>query len=239
MSDESATLAALLLAGHMLGDFVFQTRWMIERKRRAGGLLAHAVVLALCHFVCLIPFLGGPVAAATLVIAVFHVAVDGLKAQLSHRLPGRILEWFTLDQALHLASLVAAWLVLLPRAGLIDPFAAAAPRLFAVGVVMAAFAFNVNGMSCVVESVLLRLQMTEDQGPPVGRAIGILERMFALTLVLLDRWDALGFLVAAKSLARFKDLDDRRRAEYYLVGTLISLLGATVCALLVRAALDR
>jgi hypothetical protein len=67
--------------------------------------------------------------------------------------------------------------------------------------------------------------------------IGILERLFTLTLILMNQWAALGLLVAAKSLARFKDLEDRKLAEYYLVGTLTSLFGATVTALAARALL--
>lgn len=43
---------------------------------------------------------------------------------------------------------------------------------------------------------------------------------------------ALGLLIAAKSIARFEELKERRFAEYYLVGTLTSLLVAIVVGLL-------
>jgi hypothetical protein len=43
-------------------------------------------------------------------------------------------------------------------------------------------------------------------------------------------------VVAAKSLARFKALEDREFAEYFLVGTLASLLLALVGGLAVKAA---
>ncbi|HET7602549.1 MAG TPA: hypothetical protein VFK36_05990 [Gemmatimonadales bacterium] len=59
-----------------------------------------------------------------------------------------------------------------------------------------------------------------------GRLIGILERALVLTLVLLGQFGALGFVVAAKALARFRGLDDRDFAEYFLIGTLASLLHA-------------
>ena len=61
-----------------------------------------------------------------------------------------------------------------------------------------------------------------------GRLIGILERALVLTLVLLGQFGALGFVVAAKALARFRGLDDRDFAEYFLIGTLASLLHAVV-----------
>lgn len=59
-----------------------------------------------------------------------------------------------------------------------------------------------------------------------GRIIGILERAIALTLVLLGQYGALGLVVAAKALARFRGLEERDFAEYFLIGTLASLLVA-------------
>jgi hypothetical protein len=57
-----------------------------------------------------------------------------------------------------------------------------------------------------------------------GRTIGALERALGMTLVFLGQFGALGLVVAAKSLARFKALEDREFAEYFLIGTLASLL---------------
>ena len=57
-----------------------------------------------------------------------------------------------------------------------------------------------------------------------GRTIGALERALALTLVLLGEYAAIGWIIAAKSLARFKALEDREFAEYFLIGTLASFL---------------
>ncbi len=73
--------------------------------------------------------------------------------------------------------------------------------------------------------------------PARGQAIGILERWIVLTLVMAGQWGALGLLLAAKSVARFRDLEDRDLSEYYLIGTLTSVLLATATALLVGAVL--
>ena len=55
---------------------------------------------------------------------------------------------------------------------------------------------------------------------------------------MLDRPEAaIGFVVAAKTLARFRLLDDRDFAEYYLLGTLGSVAVAIVTGLVGRAAL--
>lgn len=55
-----------------------------------------------------------------------------------------------------------------------------------------------------------------------GRYIGMVERALMLTLVLVDALPSIAFVLTAKSLARFQELNDMRFAEYYLVGTLTS-----------------
>ena len=45
-------------------------------------------------------------------------------------------------------------------------------------------------------------------------------------------------MIAAKTLARFKQLDDRGFAEYYLLGTLASASVAIGSALIAQAALS-
>jgi hypothetical protein len=71
----------------------------------------------------------------------------------------------------------------------------------------------------------------------IGEAIGVLERLLVVTFVLTGQLAAIGFVVAAKTLARFKQLDDRAFAEYYLLGTLASVSVALGSALLAAAAL--
>jgi len=238
MSDEAAALASLLLAGHALGDFVFQTDAMIRRKNEWPTRLAHVLMVALCQTALLLPFASGEVLLAVAAIAAAHFAIDSTKAAVSARWPAHDLPWFVLDQLLHLGVLAVAWHALLPHLHFVD-VRLAHPRLLAkAGVLIAAYAFHWNGMSAVVALLLARNHLAlKPPGPAAGRIIGILERMFALTLVLLNHWEALGFLVAAKALARFKDLEHRAHAEYYLVGTLVSLLGATLTAIALRALL--
>jgi hypothetical protein len=71
----------------------------------------------------------------------------------------------------------------------------------------------------------------------IGATIGVLERLLIVTFVLSGAQAAIGFVVAAKTLARFKQLDDRQFAEYYLLGTLASVSVALGTGLLGQAAL--
>jgi hypothetical protein len=56
-----------------------------------------------------------------------------------------------------------------------------------------------------------------------GRVIGLLERALIYFFVLQGQLGAIGFTLAAKAFTRFKELEDRRFAEYVLIGTLLSL----------------
>ena len=94
----------------------------------------------------------------------------------------------------------------------------------------------------VLELPTLQMRRDEDRTAGAielsrGRMIGALERGLALTLVLLGQYGALGLIVAAKSLARFKALEDREFAEYFLIGTLASLLLALLGGLGMKALL--
>jgi Protein of unknown function (DUF3307) len=82
------------------------------------------------------------------------------------------------------------------------------------------------------------LPRTPGQVARVGATIGILERVLIVVFVLTGTEAAIGFVVAAKTLARFRLLDDRDFAEYYLLGTLGSVAVAIVTALVGRVALS-
>lgn len=75
--------------------------------------------------------------------------------------------------------------------------------------------------------ILKRYPLPEKGGlEGAGAIIGILERIFTLTLVLIGQYTALGLIFTAKSVARFEELKNRKFAEYYLIGTLSSILFA-------------
>ena len=70
--------------------------------------------------------------------------------------------------------------------------------------------------------------------PPVGSVIGKLERLLTVILVLCNEIGAIGFVLTAKSIARYKQLDNQNFAEKYLVGTLSSTSIAIIVALLLK-----
>jgi hypothetical protein len=70
-----------------------------------------------------------------------------------------------------------------------------------------------------------------------GAVIGFLERALTLTFVLAGQYTALGLVLTAKSIARHEELKDRHFAEYYLIGTLSSVLFAVLVGIALRVLL--
>lgn len=67
-----------------------------------------------------------------------------------------------------------------------------------------------------------------------GRLIGLLERIFVFLFVLVSQYAAIGFILAAKGVARFQDFKSRTFAEYVLIGTLLSTLLALAVGYFVK-----
>jgi hypothetical protein len=76
-----------------------------------------------------------------------------------------------------------------------------------------------------------RLDVTEINR---GRLIGNLERLVLTIVVAAGSYAALAFLVAAKGLIRSEELRERDFAEYFLVGSLSSVLVALCAGIVIR-----
>jgi len=61
--------------------------------------------------------------------------------------------------------------------------------------------------------------------PNAGKYIGWLERFLIITFILVNNYNGIGFILAAKGILRFgeiKESTDRKFAEYVIFGTLLS-----------------
>ncbi|XOQ42884.1 MAG: hypothetical protein ACFWTN_00265 [Clostridium sp.] len=74
----------------------------------------------------------------------------------------------------------------------------------------------------------------EENDPKVGRIIGKLERIIVSVLILCNQFGAIGFVLTAKSIARYKQLEDKNFAEKYLVGTLTSVTIAFITTIILN-----
>jgi hypothetical protein len=235
----------LLVAGHLIGDFLLQSRAMAEGKRQRPGTLAlHALFVAGAHAIALLPFAGIAVLGAAIAIGAVHGLVDLVTSRWPGSRPNALL-LFLADQAVHLATLGGAAAFLLDAAGPLPQHVHPAwmPYWLTLFAYVAVFAFTWAGGSGIVVSALATLgpgpvsRSVEGGIPGSGRAIGGLERTLTLILILLGQWAAIVLLITAKSFARFEELKERRFAEYYLIGTLTSLLVAILTGILLRLVL--
>lgn len=247
VGDGPAALLVLLVAGHVMGDFLLQSRRMAEAKElRLGPMFAHGAVVLVAHAVVAWPFLNWPLAVVLLVLAVVHTLLDIVRSRACGAWGASLSAFFT-DQSLHLVSVFVFWRLAVAWNG-------GAPAVWSPrpdwllwyarwSAIVAAYVFNGKGGTRVVRGVLERFPRavpsdTSESGDEyeMGRTIGTLERYLALTLVLFGQWVALGFIIAAKSIARFPEMTGRRHkdfAEYYLIGTLVSMLVALASGIVI------
>lgn len=83
----------------------------------------------------------------------------------------------------------------------------------------------------IIKYTLRYMKVNEEEIEGVkggGFVIGLLERILIFSFVLTNQYAAIAFIFAAKSLARFKGLEKREIAEYYLLGTFLSMTSAVV-----------
>lgn len=63
-----------------------------------------------------------------------------------------------------------------------------------------------------------------DSHHKIGRYIGMLERTLIMMFVFTGQVMGITIILAIKSITRFKQFDDKRFAEYYLIGSLLSMI---------------
>lgn len=231
------TIFLALLLAHLLGDFVFQSRSVVEGKERfrATAYLRHGVyhyllmILLLQPYLASRPFGGLTLQLVLIALTVIHVAIDFGKIRLRER--GTSVAAFLADQAAHVVTMAAAAALIAPiRTAAYDPSridqwieSATAP----LAVVVA----TVSGAGWLIRLLLAPLEpgSTEEGRVELANAglyIGWLERLLILFAVVARSPEAVGFIVAAKSIVRFPSLDHRPFAEYFLIGTLLSVIVA-------------
>ncbi len=216
-------LVKLLLA-HFICDFLLQPASWInakeERKVKAYQLYLH---MLLHGMVTLVFVWDWSFLSVAVFIAFSHGVIDVVKLYLQKDQTRRL--YFFLDQGVHVMSLyfIYCWYQgTIPFSGLLT-----SESNF---VLMSMIIFLTIPCSVIVKVFISKwTPATEGDGfeslDDAGKVIGIFERLFVFAFVIGGLWEAIGFLLAAKSVFRFGDLKeskDRKLTEYILIGTLTS-----------------
>ncbi|AEE97428.1 DUF3307 domain-containing protein [Mahella australiensis] len=240
ISQTSRLVLALLLLSHGFADFVAQTDKMVTDKTYGyrAAYVKHFFANFITSFVLMLPFMSLYVLTILLLLSLMHIFIDFMGYRRQHAInnvPG-----FFIDQACHIFLIIIAWLVM--RYSVAMPFSNAyintdiLSRYGDIACIAVVYLYVIFGgavfMKKIMRHPLIKISQQEVAG--VGRYIGMLERAIIMTLVLFDAMTAMAFVLTAKSLARYKELDDKAFAEYYLMGTLASTLIALAGGLLAR-----
>lgn len=97
---------------------------------------------------------------------------------------------------------------------------------------------NLKAYSKLIDSGFIvsnKVRDTDTGARDGGFIIGILERTFILLVMAIGQPQMIGFVLTAKSIARFKKLDDSSFAEYFIIGTFISFITAIAGGIIIRS----
>lgn len=213
-------LLILQLLAHLVSDFYLQTEKSCKSKADNAFKSRHLYFHALITFACawLFSMCFGYWWAA-LLIAMLHLVIDGLKS-VCKNLKGA----FFYDQLLHLAVIVAVVITFNNIGKISLPTWLPETKVL---LWMVAFVFCLRPANFIIQNIFKEAKISipdcgkEQSLPNAGRVIGNVERMLTLVFVMLGQYEAIGFLLAAKSLLRFRETDTVK-SEYVLVGTLLS-----------------
>lgn len=134
---------------------------------------------------------------------------------------------FFIDQTLHILFLLSI-VILYKEFCVFDPIYKLVINQREL-LIVAAYLFCAKPHNIVLKEILKLfdinfLSKTEEKDKELqnaGKLIGIIERWLVLTFVLVNKYEAVGFLLAAKSILRYKDIETIR-TEYVLIGTMLS-----------------
>jgi hypothetical protein len=228
------TLLLKLLLAHLAGDFLLQPiQWVSDKeakKFRSRKLYLHVLIHgAITWLLVWDASFWFPVA----IIIVTHYLIDLSKVLFQK--PANHAVWFVVDQVLHLAVIATIWLSW-EKPDLSDVHISIEQLV----IIITAVVFLTNPASVIIKTIIS--QWTPDTFyavstslPDAGKFIGYLERLLVLLFILFNHWEAVGFLLAAKSVFRFgnlKESHDRKLTEYVLIGTLLSFAIALAVSLI-------
>lgn len=237
----------LIILGHILGDFYVQTdKIAAKKKTTVGYMLLHCFLYSIVMYIIWIILTQNKNISIeiTCIISFVHMLIDVMKNKVYEKVQKNEAIIFMLDQVVHFCSLVAIW-TLYKNYAINDIFQYSfnGYTTYKLITILTAVLVCWKPTSILVALVFKEIPITigqadsetqvsssvENENVKIGSLIGILEREIILLLGLMGQYGAIGFVLTAKSLARYKQLEKKAFAEKYLVGTLLSAFIAFGC----------
>ena len=232
-----------LLLAHIISDFYCQTDESCKKKREwhcCEWIIHGGCVFGLSFLAILAPHHWVGALVAALIVTALHLLIDVIKVkyEISRQGEERGSIWpFVIDQVLHLIVIFVTTVILFNVLQdyhcwmeIIDT------RILLIILVFLAVAKPANTFIRIcLKSAKINIgdEPANDDTFHSGRIIGTCERFLIVLFVILTQYEAIGFLVAAKSILRFSSTQESKKSEYVLAGTLLSIAVAIVLGLIV------
>jgi len=238
-----------MLIAHFFADFTLQPEKLAQKKQhKISYFLLHILIYALVFsFVFLL--LDGPFI-PWLIIMMSHLFIDLIRMLIDKKQSSNksLLISFVLDQFIHISIIILIYhrfnfdaaeanlgfltenccmynfiVYLLTFLILWDPAAIFINRL----------------LDSIFNNEIHKSKEYQDREqaknePRVGRIIGKLERIIVSFFIFNNQFGTIGFVLTAKSIARYKQLEDKEFAEKYIVGTLTSVFISMIVTIMLR-----
>ncbi|CAA7387238.1 DUF3307 domain-containing protein [Chryseobacterium fistulae] len=226
-----------LILAHLLGDFILQPNsWVSQKEKnklRSQYLYFHVLIHTALSFIFLWKL---ELWWISFFVGITHFIIDASKLTFQNIKTKR--KWFFIDQLLHI--IVIAGISYCYKE---FDFSFLNNRDFVK--MLVAIVFLTIPTSIIIKLLLSSwIPVPETQNAVqtesltnAGKYIGILERLLVFTFIVVNHWEGVGFMVAAKSVFRFSDLAQARQrklTEYVLIGTLLSFGIAVLTGILIK-----
>lgn len=226
-------LLIILLLLHILADFYFQTQNMSDsKKENYKYVIYHSIFYFLTMFLIFI-FYKFDIALllAISALGLSHFIIDISKYYFSNKKDIKESSLFLVDQFIHLSIIIGFFLIVKNT-----NFIFVSERwimnnsLVYLNVLVALLLIfkpaNILIKSFISSPTYKNVEESGEKRPlRLGKIIGNLERLLIVLLLCANQFVVIGYIFTAKSIARWKKLtEDKDFAEYYLVGTLLSVI---------------
>ncbi|WP_315284363.1 DUF3307 domain-containing protein [Fusobacterium hwasookii] len=241
-------IVAILISVHLLADFLFQTSAYSEKKRKKlKPLLLHCFIYFIVFEIVLLPILQFKKAFLLgMIISVLHFFINFTKNKLEKSFPQRRLQiWiFSINQLIHFALLIGMNYIFNLENSVSNLYLKLEgyENFKTIILYISVFSIIFEPASLFIKKLFTSISpkiypKANLEELKAGNIIGKLERIIIAILLLNNQFGVIGFVLTAKSIARFKQMENRDFAEKYLIGTLTSFLIVLTTVLILKGLL--
>ena len=232
-------IVAILISVHLLADFLFQTSAYSEKKKKIIYFIVFEIIL-----LAILEFKKGILLG--IIISVFHFLINYIVNKLEKRFRKRRLKllFFSINQLIHFVILTGIYYIFNLENSVSNLYLKLEgyENFKTIILYISVFSIIFEPASLFIRKLFTSISPKTSpkenlEELKAGNIIGKLERIIIAILLLNNQFGVIGFVLTAKSIARFKQMENRDFAEKYLIGTLTSFLIVLISVLILKGLL--